>query len=154
MTYDPNSDQEYFPEEQNQDPQGIPQQEEPAAFEEQPTAEPHPEEEFTGAYADNNAAEEPDSGYRSKFSAKASYDPMEEQSESPQDEPPVYGADTNPQLPEAAEQDYPASPYPKDEPPYPNQEDGYPLEPQQPMYQEEAPQEPYTPDFDVPPAPQ
>ncbi len=154
MTYDPNSDQEYFPEEQNQDPRGIPQQEEPAAFEEQPTAEPHPEEEFTGAYADNNAAEEPDSGYRGKFSAKASYDPTEEQSESPQDEPPVYGADTNPQLPEAAEQDYPASPYPKDEPPYPNQEDGYPLEPQQPMYQEEAPQEPYTPDFDVPPAPQ
>ena len=47
MTYDPNSDQEYFPEEQNQDPQGIPQQEEPAAFEEQPTADPHPEEEFT-----------------------------------------------------------------------------------------------------------
>ena len=154
MTYDPNSDQEYFPEEQNQDAQGIPQQEEPAAFEEQPTAEPHPEEEFTGAYANNNAAEEPDSGYRGKFSAKASYDPTEEQSANPPDEPPVYGADTNPQPPEAAEPDYPAPPYPKDEPPYPNQEDGYPLEPQQPMYQEEAPQEPYTPDFDVPPAPQ
>lgn len=147
MTYDPNSDQEYFPEEQNQDAQGIPQQEEPAAFEEQPTAEPHPEEEFTGAYADNNAAEEPDSGYRGKFSAKASYDPTEEQSESPQDEPPVYGADTNPQPPEAAEPDYPA-------PPYPNQEDDYLPESHQAPYQEEAPQEPYTPDFDVPPAPQ
>lgn len=154
MTYDPNSDQEYFPEEQNQDAQGIPQQEEPAAFEEQPTAEPHPEEEFTGAYADNNAAEEPDSGYRGKFSAKASYDPMEEQTANPPDEPPVYGADTNPQLPEAAEQDYPASPYPKDEPPYPNQEDDYPPESHQAPYQEEAPQEPYSPGFDVPPAPQ
>ena len=148
MTYDPNSDQEYFPEEQNQDAQSIPQPEEPAAMEAQPTAETLPEEAFTGAYADHDTAEEPDSGYRGKFSAKVSYDPMEEQSAEPQDVPPEYSSDGNP----PPEPDYAAAPYPNDAPPYPDQADSFPVEPQEPPYQEEASQEPDASASQLPPA--
>lgn len=135
MTYDPNSDQEYFPEEQNSQPRA--EQDEPGAFEEQPTEETAPEEAFTGAFADNNEVEEPDSGYRGKFSAKASYAPMEEENPDSPEEPA--------QLPEQPEPDEP-----DDQLPYQSQDIGEAFQP--PMYQEEAPQEPDS-GFDVPPEP-
>ena len=132
MTYDPNSDQEYFPEEQNQETPLPPEQPAPAGFEAQSPEEVTPEEAFTGAFADKNEIEEPDSGYRGKFSARASYVPEEEEAQAyPQEPVPV------PQEPVQEE--------PGEQPSYPVQEEA------EAFPEQEPPQEPA---FDVPPVSQ
>lgn len=122
MTYDPNSDQEQlFPEEQPNDPQQTdqsPDVQEPGEFLQEPMA----------ALADDDAAEDPDTGYQGKFSAKPTLPPEEEyQAPLQEDDSEAPTSDSGAAIP-APPEDY------------------------QPEYSEEAvdipPQEPFPPVYD------
>ena len=134
MTYDPNSDQEQlFPEERDQQQNDSQQIENPPVFQESEDSA----QQTVGAYASDGTSEEPETGYRGKFSAKPA---------APQE----GFADGDPE-PQSGEE--PISNGPSDALAYPGEiPEEIPPVPQEPEYPDGSdsipPQDPFPPVFD------